>query len=147
MKKQILNIVGLLIILTGMTVSTTYAQSIVKVDIPFDFNVQNKTVKSGNYRISRNDSQGWIWLLDNTDTGKRVVLLQAIAETKRDTGKGKLIFHRYGEMYFLTTVETSAYKVGLPKSRFERNLIKELRTKNDSRAVAPEIYTLEFTID
>lgn len=151
MIKQILNIVGLLTILVGLSVTATYAQSVERVHIPFDFSVQNNTIPAGNYVINRNDTQGMVWMISNSDTGQAKLLPLGVSESKRTAGKGKLTFHRYGEMYFLASLETSANKVGFPKSRAERRLIKELKAnnqaKNSGKAVTPETLTVEVTIE
>jgi hypothetical protein len=151
MNKQILNIIGLLIILAGLSVTATYAQSVERVHIPFDFSVQNKTIPAGNYVINRNDSQGMVWIISNNDTGRAMLLPLGVIESKRTASSGKLTFHRYGEMYYLASLETSANKVAFPKSRSERSLIRELnaanRDKKGGKAVTSEILTIELTIE
>lgn len=149
MKKKIYTFVGLLFVLMISSATIARAQSVkaVKAHIPFDFSVRNKTIAAGDYVINRQDDQGLVWLLRNKNSGQQVILLVMNAEPKRIFGNSKLTFRRYGDKYFLTTVETSEYKIGLQKSRAERNLEKELKNnrlaKNNPMSAKAEIVVIK----
>lgn len=150
MKKQIYTFVGLLIFLTISSVNAIYAQSgtIVRAHIPFDFSVKEKTIPAGDYVINRADDGGRVWFLYSYENRQSVVLLAMTVQGKDSFGKGKLTFRRYGEKYFLASIETSGNQIKLPKSREEKNLVKELKNnhlaKNNEENIKPEIVAIQL---
>lgn len=152
MKKQIYTYIGLIVILTVSSVSAIRAQSqtIAKINIPFEFSVRNQTIKAGRYVINRNDDQGMVWSLSGSDN-RQMVILTANAEPKGFSRSGNLTFRRYGDKYFLAEIETSYHKIGLRKSRAERNLQRKLAAsknlaKNSMNKTTPEIVVVEITM-
>ena len=132
MKKQISTFVGLLIVITVLSITAIHAQSPTtgRAHIPFDFSVGNQRVAAGDYAIER--INGWVWMLRGGYNGQNMFLLTTATEPAKAIGDGKLMFHRYGERYFLSAFETSYYKIGLAKSAAEKSLEKEI--KNDRLA-------------
>ena len=139
MKKQISTFVGLLIVVTVLSITAIHAQSptTVRAHVPFDFSVGNRTIAAGDYAIERTN---WVWLLRGVDSRRQIFLSTLGSEPTKTIGDGKLIFRRYGKTYFLVAFETSYDKFGLRKSTAEQNLEKETKNnrlaKNLSRAVA-----------
>jgi len=153
MKKQIYAFVGLIIFLTISSVTAISAQSATtaKAHIPFDFSVRNQTIAAGDHVIDRLGDNSAVWSLRSSDNRQSVILLGMSVESKRTSGKGKLTFRRYGNKYFLTGIETSAYKIGLWKSRTERSLEKNLKqnnriAKNNVNGSTPEIISVEIAM-
>ncbi len=153
MKKQIYTFVGLIIVLTISSVTAIHAQSATtaKAHIPFDFSVRNRTISAGDHEINRLDDRGAGWLLRNSDNRQSIVFLGMSVETRRTSGNGKLTFRRYGNKYFLASIETSAHKIGLGKSRAERDLEKKLENnyrlaKNNVNGATPEIVSVEIAM-
>jgi hypothetical protein len=153
MKKQIYTIVGLIIMMTGVTVTTTFAQfaPTAKAHIPFDFSVINRTITAGDFAIKRLDDQGRVWLLSSRDSKQNVISMVLPAEPKILSSNGKLTFRRYGDKYFLASIETADDKMELLKSRAERNLQKSLNqinrvAKNNGNGVKPEIVAIEIAM-
>ncbi|HEV7857865.1 MAG TPA: hypothetical protein VGO91_04485 [Pyrinomonadaceae bacterium] len=122
--KRILRAVALLGVLM-LTASAVFAQSErgTIVNIPFAFNVGEKTLPAGDYRIQpyRRDTDK-VWLIQNQEqhAGTFVMTIPVRSNTTRD--EGQMIFHRYGEQYFLSQVWTPCTSTGveLPVSRQER---------------------------
>jgi len=112
MKKQIYTFVGLIIVLTISSVTAIHAQSATtaKAHIPFDFSVRNQTIAAGDHVINRLGDSGAVWSLRSSDNRQSVIFLGMSAESKSTSGNGKLTFRRYGNKYFLASIETSAYK-------------------------------------
>lgn len=153
MKKQIYTFVGLIIFLTVSSVTAIHAQSVTtaRAHVPFDFSVKNRTVSAGDFLIDRQDDRGSVWSLRHRDNAEGVLLLATVGDTKTISSKGKLTFRRYGNEYFLATIETSACYVKLPKSRAERNLEKQLQNdnrlaKNNGNDAKPEIVAIEVAM-
>jgi hypothetical protein len=122
--KQILRAVTLLGVLM-LAASAVFAQSErgTIVNIPFAFNVGEKRLPAGEYRIQpyRRDTDK-VWLIQNREqhTGTFVMTIPARSNSVRE--EAQLIFNRYGEQYFLSQVWTPGTNTGieLPVSRQER---------------------------
>lgn len=153
MKKQIYTFIGLIIVLTISSLTSIHAQTAttVRAHIPFEFSVRDKTMTAGDYVINRQYGASAVWSVFGGKNRQSSVLLVMNVEPKRIDGNAKLTFHRYGNKYFLAEMETSDYKVGLPKSRTERALQKSLKQnnrigKNNSNGTAPEIVAIDIAM-
>ena len=119
-----------------------------KANVPFDFIVGDTTLPSGNYAIGSATSAGNCVKISNTSAKSTAVRL-----TTAVSGKGedsKLVFHRYGERYFLAEVWTGAGDEGrqLMKSRQERAIEKEHSrlAKLSGQSPRPTYETVEIAI-
>lgn len=142
MKKQALRIVaaiGFLFILSGVS---AFAQAPVTADVPFDFNVGNKTLPAGNYKVSKHSTHALALVVSNKDQGDTAIMLSNNITAAGNNEKSKLVFRRYNDKYFLAEVISQGEQVGqgLPMSKAEREIVKEMKarylTKNE---VKPEI--------
>lgn len=144
MKKQIFIIAAIIIL---STTTAIYAQTnAIKLNIPFAFSVNNKTLQAGEYVIRNIDSygQGLVWTVSSND--KRATLIAKINESADRTGKAKVTFHRYGDQYFLSSFQTLSSKIALSPSRAERNLQRESEERL-AKVEKPEIVVIESTIE
>ena len=143
MKKQILMIAAILVLST----SAIYAQTnIIKVDIPFDFSVNNKNYSAGEYVIrqsAHDNGQRLTWTLGNDE--KQVVMLAMTKEDKDRADKAVVTFNRYGDQYFLSNFITDSLKIALPTSRDERKL-KRGEERNLAKVFNPRIVKVEAAI-
>jgi hypothetical protein len=128
MKKRtfyILTTFSLLLVLTAASVQAQSQRS--SINIPFSFNVGQKTLPAGEYTVepNRKDSQN-VWLVENKN-GQANVLFTTIAvwssKTQEET---KLIFNKYDDQYFLSQICTAGDNSSreLPVRRWERQLAK-----------------------
>jgi hypothetical protein len=85
---------------TQLTIPTTTSiTGTVRVTIPFAFSVADKTFAGGEYYIGpTNDRTVAIRSVGGKESV--VVLTNAVSETK--VSSPRLVFHKYGEQYFLT---------------------------------------------
>ena len=100
-------------------VSGVLAQTAAKAEIPFDFICQQKTLPHGSYRITVLNENA-IAVVSNDGRFHEISLVEST-----DTGHGKggkLVFHRYGDQYFLSQVQAPAGGVDmqLPTSKSEK---------------------------
>jgi len=120
--RSVLFALGLLLV-----VSAAHAQSgAVSARVPFDFVVGNQVYSAGDYLLSSWGTANESILIRNTDESKgRLVLTQSCARLEK-AEKGVLIFHRYGDQYFLYEVWTEGSTLGrrFPKSKIETQLAK-----------------------
>ena len=97
-------------------------------EVPFDFQVNNRTMPAGHYEIteastisSAYDSN--VLVIRNMNTGASVIAL-APSSKYNNRGQGKLVFKEFGNRYFLTEVAFQGESIGhgLTQSHVEREL-------------------------
>lgn len=102
----------------------------VTAQIPFEFNVADQTLRSGQYQLNRANSAGDVLEVRDTAGKSRTMRLTSpvIAKDQHDKG-AKLVFHRYGSTYFLSQVWLDGRSTGreFAKSKQERALETELK--------------------
>ncbi len=79
--------------------ATTSVNGALQINIPFDFSVGDKLMKSGEYVIAPNGDKA-LTFKSTGGNGSAVTLTNAVISTKGDGPR--LVFHRYGGQYFLT---------------------------------------------
>lgn len=117
-----------------LTVAFAFAAAVVSANaqssnrvvavIPFDFTVGNRTMASGEY-ILGSITQGGDGLLIKSDSGKSVIRLSHSINGQKS--QARLVFHRYGQRYFLAEVWAGGNSTGrqLLESREERAIRRE----------------------
>jgi biotin-(acetyl-CoA carboxylase) ligase len=106
----------------------------IKAKIPFDFNVGDKKLPAGEYTFSRlsavSDNKVMLVL------GVGVGVLQSTYEAEVLTPKNKstLVFHKYGDQYFLEQIWSGGEQAGsqVPESRSERTIERQLAQTQQS---------------
>jgi hypothetical protein len=119
---------ALVVVLALLMVGDGVAQTIrVKADVPFEFIVNGATLPPGHYSIqSFGAADGKTLLLRNADMEGNA-MVNAISVESRDATQTKLVFHRYGNRYFLAQVWAAGSDYGheFPKSHRESELAKD----------------------
>jgi hypothetical protein len=114
---------GLFLILVA---SSAQAQSsdIIKVNVPFDFQVSGKTLPAGEYTVKRLTEK--VVLIQSVDN-KTSVVAQAPGRIQAGANDAteRLVFHQYGDQYFLSQVWLSRDEDG-----------RELNRSGDERRTA-----------
>jgi hypothetical protein len=134
MKKQLLKGFTRLALLVAITlvsaVATANAQASVQVvaNVPFEFSVGYKTMPAGEYIVQTLSTAGDGLLIQSADTRSSVLRLSEAVAPVRNKINARLVFHRYGERYFLAQVWRGAANSGrqLLKSREERAIEQEI---------------------
>ena len=146
MKKKVFSVMAMCCSLALLAAATVHAQlpgTTLRATIPFDFNVRGKTLPAGRYEIRRfgNELDGLIIANINDKHGKAMFETEPV-EAKRRSSRSELVFHRYGDSYFLSEVFAGGEDTGreLVPSRQERTLLREMAS-NGSK-VQPETVTL-----
>jgi len=101
MKRQVLTLVGVLSLL--LAAGSAYAQTIrVKADVPFGFIADKTTLAPGQYTLQTLGTDR-IVLISSGSRPVAMVIANGIlsAEPSENT---KLVFHRYGDRYFLSQI-------------------------------------------
>ena len=143
---------GLLIAIIALMVGQpAKAQSLaygLRANIPFDFKVGDKIFSAGQYSVNR---------VQQDDSVIKVSSLEGKASTFRSTipvtianarNKAILVFHRYGDQYYLAQVWPAGASTGrsLPVSRSERDL-KNQQPDSVGQAAQQETETVTIAAD
>src|SRR6266705_1982513 len=131
MKKQLVNVltkIGFLSVMALVTaVGSAQGQSLaykLRANIPFDFVVADKKLPAGDYLIGRAQQGNGdsLLLISSVDGHSNAVRFTIPVITLDPKDKGTLIFHRYGDQYFLSQVWAAGANTGrmFSESRGER---------------------------
>jgi hypothetical protein len=147
MKKELLKgftMVTLIVVfaLAGAVVSAN-AQSPNRVvaNIPFEFVVGGDTMPAGDYVVTA-PAQDKALRIQSSDTKSATLRLANSIESRKYQTNARLVFHRYGERYFLAEVWCGADSTGrqLVESRQERSTRRELASISAQSAKAGNPY-------
>ena len=101
----------------------------IRITIPFDFSVGDSKLPAGEYAISRaqSSSNDTVLQIINVDNPGGVFRLTNTARSVEPKHVNTLVFHRYGDQYFLFQVWPKGATVGreIPKSRSEREVARQ----------------------
>jgi hypothetical protein len=133
MKNQLLKtmsvpLVTLLIVFAGSLVSAN-AQSNqpLYAQVPFNFVVGDKAMSAGKYSVSPQTQDGSALLIRSIKTKESAIRLTGRIQARSNKTNSRLVFHRYGQTYFLAEVWQTGESTGrvLHASKAERELQKE----------------------
>lgn len=126
MKKKIFAMLVALSFAVSLAVTTlAYTFTVrIRAEIPFDFMVGSKRMPKGEYLIESVNESGTL-TIRHAKKGKAVTFM-TIQHKSTDKPKSKLIFHRYGEQYFLARIwdGSSETVLKLDKSKAEKKAAK-----------------------
>ena len=132
---------ALMVIVLALIVSVpmTQAQTRARASVPFDFSLDQKSMPAGTYEIS--SPSGSVLVVRNLDTREARLLIESMhvqASQAEGIPHAKLVFHRYGDQYFLAERwgGQSSIGVAFPESKRE----KELQWARDSHE--PELVVI-----
>jgi hypothetical protein len=157
MKTKLYNLMAKAGVLCAVVLATAcvsvQAQSLqyrIRVNIPFDFSIANKKLPAGNYSIGRaiqNSDNTVLSILDGRGHTKeaRLSIPVLAAEAKN---QATLVFHRYGDEYFLYQVWTAGETTGRQflKSSAERALQSQRMTNQSSGKMTPKVTVETVTV-
>ena len=127
-KKMISSLAMLTLVLVAAQVSV-HAQSSTKqaVNIPFQFVVGDQELAAGQYDIDRITSGGMAIRIRDQKTATAATRMTSPIVKTNAPSHGKLVFHRYGDTYFLAEVWRAGDSNGrlLVKSSGERAAERE----------------------
>lgn len=89
----------------SLAAAPAHAQVLIKADVPFSFSAAHGVIPAGEYNINRVGGQFTLVLYTNQRGIE--VMMPLTTEWRRDLNTPKLVFHRYGDEYFLAEIWTS----------------------------------------
>lgn len=133
MKRQTLSVFAMLSLMVTMALASGYAQDKVVADIPFQFAVGNKSLPAGEYSVTQLSPA--VMLIKSDDGSGAAMALANPAQANKAPDEAKLVFHRYGDQYFLFQVWTPGSNTGreVAKSKLERELARRQLAHNASQ--------------
>ena len=97
-------IIALMVGLAFVTLAAMpgYAQAVIKADVPFDFTVAHGVLPAGEYSIALSTVGDFLVL----SSGQRYIdlIIPMTSASRPDFTATKLVFHRYGDQYFLAEI-------------------------------------------
>lgn len=143
--KNLFSILVIGSVLSLLIAGTARAQepgTVIRASIPFDFIVRGRTLPAGKYEISRISDEPVGLLIRNLgDKRDKAVFETEPLYIRTTTSKDELVFHRYGDTYFLSEIVTAGDDRGeeLAPSHAERKLRSEVAR---NQITEPETVTL-----
>lgn len=135
MKKLNMIIVAIMLA-TVAGLSTAQAQTSSKLNltanIPFDFNVGDKTLPAGEYTVicvNPTSSVKVLQIRGKSGTASAMVRTNSVNGLSQDNGR--LLFHRYGDQYFFAQAWMAAEGIGMQAPRAKA--MKELELAGEKR--------------
>jgi hypothetical protein len=126
----------------ALALAVPASSQMLRADIPFAFQVDNSEMTAGPYRISVDIPARRVYL--NNDTGRFITSVFLTTTSKPQApghGNASLVFHKYGDQYFLRTVQTAGSGVILPVSKSERFL-----NRAESQRNGPALALVRITV-
>jgi hypothetical protein len=134
MKSKIYGALAMLAAALIVSVPFIQAQSLVQADVPFAFSLQGKAMPAGNYEIIALSDQAIE--VRNLDTQRAQLLLKPMTVQSSKDENPKLVFHKYGDQYFLSQIWNGSSHYGIAFA--ESNREKEVNMAGNGALNAPE---------
>jgi hypothetical protein len=100
-KKLIVLVVGLALLMTaGASAQTIH----LKTDVPFKFIVGRTTFPAGQYELLSTGIGDNVLMIRSLNSKDAALVLSNLSESREVSAQTKLVFHRYGQRYFLAEV-------------------------------------------
>ena len=130
-------------LLVGLAASAQ-AQSKIKVNVPFDFNIGTTLLQAGEYTVqpaSPNVSSEVLLFRDAAGNSRAVTMGIRMEPSSKDKVP-KLVFHRYGDTYFLSQVWLNAGDSGseIRPGSHERELLASKSTASEGVTVLAQTH-------
>jgi len=144
MKRQALMILTTLSLFVMLTATSVYAQSstVQAANIPFEFIIGNKAFPAGAYTFTCQYTS--LIQIQSQDRGESMFVSTGPVDARKT--RNELVFNRYGDQYFLSTLWTEGDHVGraVKMSRSERALIQTRRALAENSSEPQMVSVLMF---
>ena len=126
-----LSLVSMFSLCAAVATANAQLSTSIKAKIPFDFTVGNKKLPAGEYTFSRLSgfSDNNVISVRGADASAHVFQSTLGAHVLTPKDKSTLVFHKYGDQYFLSQIWTPGGSTGreLLMPRLERELAKNAK--------------------
>jgi len=106
-------------------------------DIPFEFSAGGKSMPAGQYEVTQATGLGSMELTCSACKAGVLSVTHAVGSYDTSISESRLVFNRYGDRYFLSSVSWPGSGVAstLPKSKIERHFVVEASLAPTSQVV------------
>lgn len=143
MKKYLTLTIAILMALSVATITAdaqVFGSKQVRAQVPFAFNVGNKTLPAGEYTVKvLNPNSDRQVLQVRSKDGKSSALIQTNGVKADDQANAKLVFHRYGDTYFFAQAQMAGDSTRLAAVRTSAERNKGLEIARNGRKAIVEI--------
>ncbi len=144
-----LSLVSMFTLCAAVASANAQLSNPIRAKIPFDFNVGDKKLPAGEYTFSRLSgfSGSNMMFVSSADASTRMFQSTFGAQGLTPKNESSLVFHKYGDQYFLEQIWSSGEQEGtqLPESRSERTIRRQL-AKTPQSNMSGKVMTVE-TVD
>lgn len=112
MKRQIASILGVLGLLIVAACANAQTPNL-KANVPFDFVVDKAAMPAGAYSLDALSHNTKAMAVRNREAGITQIVLPNTARSLNVSSDTKLVFHRYGDEYFLSQIWIQGEREGL----------------------------------
>ena len=121
MKRKMYLSLTALVLALAVNVAFAQSSSMTKANVPFAFSIEQNSMEAGQYSINVTDH---VLRIRNDSTNKSVTLLAQSEESAKPQAT-RLVFHKYGNSYYLAGVwratgQAGASGIELPASKAEQ---------------------------
>jgi hypothetical protein len=131
MKKILLALVAVFLSIAA------FAQTSSTTNIPFEFRVGDTLMPAGTYKISSQFQSGDFVMVSNYDARKNAGVLTTRMGPTQKREQPRLVFHRYGSVYFLAEVWS-------PNTEYGRKLKAGPAERETAKIQLMELATVRF---
>ena len=136
-------VVGLAFAATAVSANAQTTSAHVIANIPFEFVVGTATLPAGKYTVRAATSNSEALRISSRDTESSAIRLSSLVKDKSEKRKARMVFHRYGQQYFLAEVWSGDnYGRQVFESKRERNLRREIEMIASKTNSASEGYQI-----
>jgi hypothetical protein len=130
----ILSLVSMFTLCAAVASANAQLSYPVRAKIPFDFSVGDNKLQAGQYTFNRVSADGKIMLVSSVDVNTSVFQPTFGIQVLTAKNESKLVFHKYGDLYFLEQIWTGGQQAGtlVPESRSERTIRQQLAKTQQS---------------
>ncbi|WP_035356705.1 hypothetical protein [Edaphobacter aggregans] len=124
--KRIVKAIALFVAATFITAGVWAQDHKMKATVPFNFTVNGNSLPSGTYTIRSDSSNPNLLLISNREKSVHILTMAK----NNDPGKGNaLIFHKYGDQYFLSQIcsDLSAMNLSFSVSKAEKRAREQMQ--------------------
>jgi hypothetical protein len=114
-------------ILALLAAASAFGQTKLTADVPFEFSFASQVMPAGHYDITRTPA---VLMVRGFTSGVGALSPTTNIGDGKDSDQGRLVFHKYGDKYFLAEAWASprtSVGAGVPKSRTEREIARGAR--------------------
>ena len=145
MKKHISAIIFAIGLSVSIIAGQASAQSLTfRVDVPFAFTANDKTLPAGTYIVSPANDSRRAWRLQNAHDKPDIFLLAGSLSSSDKIGDVRLTFRRYGDRNFLVGFRSFSYQIALPISASEKEVRRARNNVAKTEAETVEAISAKF---